>query len=241
MRTIISITLVCLHPYVGGRSELRQSLPISTIGRRWHPWHNREPDGGATAGGSDSAHDNSRVQSPPIMKRVEQEVIDIEHVTSTKFNSEHFDIICHGTFMTTGGLNLTGDPGIKEEHSWRSNHPLESGQIAALALYRRGLGGHRKGPPHTRAVHGGRVSRWWQEEISDPPPGRGVPLPNTGAQGRSAVPTWGAHIRLGEHRSVDRRDRRRATRRGCGRVAPPRHVTLMPGRHRSSRAAKRRR
>jgi hypothetical protein len=43
-----------------------------------------------------------------MMKRVEQEVIDIEHVTTTKLDAEHSDVICHGTFVTTDGLHLTG-------------------------------------------------------------------------------------------------------------------------------------
>lgn len=42
------------------------------------------------------------------MKTMDEQVVDIEHVTTRKFDAGQSDVICHGTFVTTNGRNLVG-------------------------------------------------------------------------------------------------------------------------------------
>ncbi len=59
------------------------------------------------------------------MKNLDEQVIGPEHVTTVKFDLAHTDMVRHGTFLTTGGLELTGAfemrKNIAGNRSWCGN------------------------------------------------------------------------------------------------------------------------
>ncbi|MBE7159519.1 MAG: hypothetical protein INR62_13990 [Rhodospirillales bacterium] len=44
-----------------------------------------------------------------VMRRYDQHVIDIEHVTTDSMDADHHTVVCHGTFLMESGLRLTGN------------------------------------------------------------------------------------------------------------------------------------